>query len=141
MKDILELNPDHADALNFIGYTYADKGINLDEAETYIKMALSLAPNTGYIIDSLGWVYYRKGMLDEAITNLELAAELSPEDAAVWDHLGDVYLDSGDLPRALRSYEKALKLLDENDDKTKEDRKLEAKVRDKISGINAKLSN
>jgi tetratricopeptide (TPR) repeat protein len=140
MKDLLELNPDNADALNYIGYTYADKGVNLDEAESYIKKAMKLAPNTGYIIDSLGWVYYRKGMLNEAIVNLELAAKLSPEDAAIWDHLGDVYMESGDIPKALKSYEYALKLLNENEDKTKEDKKLEAKVRDKINGINVKLS-
>ena len=140
MKDLLELNPDNADALNYIGYTYADKGVNLDEAESYIKKAMKLAPNTGYIIDSLGWVYYRKGMLNEAIINLELAAELSPEDAAIWDHLGDVYMESGDIPKALKSYEYALKLLNENEDKTKEDKKLEAKVRDKINSINVKLS-
>ena len=101
---------------------------------------MKLAPNTGYIIDSLGWVYYRKGMLNEAIVNLELAAKLSPEDAAVWDHLGDVYMESGDIPKALKSYEYALKLLNENEDKTKEDKKLEVKVRDKINGINVKLS-
>ena len=140
MKDLLELNPDNADALNYIGYTYADKGVNLDEAESYIKKAMKLAPNTGYIIDSLGWVYYRKGMFNEAIVNLELAAKLSPEDAAIWDHLGDVYMESGDIPKALKSYEYALKLLNENEDKTKEDKKLEAKVRDKINGINVKLS-
>lgn len=140
MKDLLELNPENADALNYIGYTYADKGINLDEAESYIKKAMKLAPNTGYIIDSLGWVYYRKGMLNEAIVNLELAAKLSPEDAAVWDHLGDVYMETGDISKALKSYEYALKLLNENEDKTKEDKKLEAKVRDKINGINVKLS-
>jgi len=140
MKDLLELNPDNADALNYIGYTYADKGVNLDEAESYIIKAMKLAPNTGYIIDSLGWVYYRKGMLNEAIVNLELAAKLSPADAAIWDHLGDVYMESGDIPKALKSYEYALKLLNENEDKTKEDKKLEAKVRDKINGINVKLS-
>jgi len=140
MKDLLEINPDNADALNYIGYTYADKGVNLDEAESYIKKALKLSPNTGYIVDSLGWVYYRKGMLNEAIVNLELAAKLSPDDAAVWDHLGDVYMETGDISKALKSYEYALKLLNENEDKTKEDKKLEAKVRDKINGINVKLS-
>jgi len=140
MKEILVLNPENADALNYIGYTYADKGINLEEAESYIQKAMNLAPNTGYIIDSLGWVYYRKGRLKEAIVNLELAAKLSPDDAAVWDHLGDVYLESGDILRALKSYEHALKLLNENEDKTKEDKKLEAKVIDKINGINVKLS-
>jgi len=141
MKDILKINPDNADALNFIGYTYADNGVNLDEAETYIKKAMKLAPNTSYIIDSLGWVYYRKGMINEAIINLELAAKLSPEDAAVWDHLGDAYMESGDVSKALKSYEYALKLLNDNEDKTKEDKKLEAKVRDKINGINVKVSS
>ncbi len=140
MKEIIELNPDNADALNFIGYTYADKGINLDQAETHIKKALVLAPNTGYIVDSLGWVYFRKGMLMEAIENLERAAELSPGDAAIRDHLGDVYLESGDISRALKSYQYALKLLKENEEKIEEDRMLEVKVIDKINSINVKLS-
>jgi len=140
MKEIIELNPDNADALNFIGYTYADKGINLDQAETHIKKALNLAPNTGYIVDSLGWVYFRKGMLREAIENLERAAELSPGDAAIRDHLGDVYLESGDISRALKSYQYALKLLKENEEKIEEDRMLEVKVIDKINSINVKLS-
>ena len=83
----------------------------------------------------------RKSQADMIIdTNLELAAELSPDDAAVWDHLGDAYLDSGDIHRALKSYQHALKLLEEDEEKTKEDKKLEAKVIDKINGINARLS-
>ena len=65
MKRILSLDPNNADSLNYIGYTYAERGINLDEALDLIQKALKIKPNSGYIIDSLGWVYYKKKDHDE----------------------------------------------------------------------------
>ncbi|MBP1720094.1 MAG: Peptidoglycan-binding LysM, partial [Deltaproteobacteria bacterium] len=73
MRRVLENNPDHAQALNYIGYTYAEKEISLDEAEALVKRALELKPDDGYITDSLGWVYFKKGQLDKAIAELEKA--------------------------------------------------------------------
>ena len=59
MEKVLEIDPNNAEALNFIGYSYADRGINLDEAEKMIVRALEIKPDNGYMMDSLGWVYFK----------------------------------------------------------------------------------
>ncbi|MFZ7112086.1 MAG: tetratricopeptide repeat protein [Desulfatiglandales bacterium] len=110
MKKILEIDPEHADALNYIGYTYAEQGIRLDEAEALIERALRVKPDSGYIVDSLGWVFYQKGRYDEAVKQLERAASLVPEDPTVAEHLGDVYSKKGRYEEGLEMYEKALSL-------------------------------
>jgi len=86
----LELNPDHPQVLNYLGYTMVEKGVNLDEALGMIEKAVEARPESGYIVDSLGWVLYRLGRHDEAIEHMERAAELMPTDPVVNDHLGDV---------------------------------------------------
>ncbi|MFC1824946.1 tetratricopeptide repeat protein [Thermodesulfobacteriota bacterium] len=110
MRKILMINANHADALNYIGYTYAEQGIRLDEALDLVQKALKLKPNSGYIIDSLGWVYYQKGMYDEAMTSLEKAASLTPDDPTISEHLGDVYYRKAMYQKALEMYQKALTL-------------------------------
>jgi len=60
MKKVLEIDPDNAETLNFIGYSYAERGINLDEAESMLLRAIELKPGNGYFIDSLGWLYFKK---------------------------------------------------------------------------------
>ena len=102
--------PENADALNYIGYTYAEQGINLDEAEALIKKALKLKPEDGYIIDSLGWVYFQKGNYKKAVKLLEKAVESNAEDAIIKEHLGDAYLKNNLNNKALEMYEKALEL-------------------------------
>jgi tetratricopeptide (TPR) repeat protein len=106
---VLKLDPDHADTLNFIGYMYADRGIHLDEAERMIKKALALKPGNGYMIDSLGWLYFRKNKLEEAIKYLKEASDILPEDPAILDHLGDVYIHKGQIPEALDAYNRAVR--------------------------------
>jgi tetratricopeptide (TPR) repeat protein len=108
MRRVLAIDPDHADALNYIGYTYAEQGINLTEAEQLIIRALETKPNNGYIIDSLGWVYFQKGRFEEALVYLKRAAELVPEDPIILEHLGDVYLKLGQPEKALEFFERAL---------------------------------
>ena len=120
MREVLEINPDHADALNFIGYTYAEKGENLDEAENLVQRAIEIEPNRGYIMDSLGWIYYKKGKLDEAIQLLERAAELTSDDPTIMEHLGDAYRDKGNTLKAIEYYEKGLQLNEEEDKELKE---------------------
>jgi tetratricopeptide (TPR) repeat protein len=124
MRIVLGLNPDHASALNYVGYTFAERGENLDEAEAMIARALELRPEDGYITDSLGWVYYMRAQpllaegnvvearpwLDRAIDELERAAELTGGDPVISEHLGDVYLALGDKERALDYYEEAVGL-------------------------------
>ena len=114
MVAVLALNPEHADALNYLGYTYADKGIHLDEAEAMIKKALSYKPDNGYIIDSLGWVYFKKGLFEEAFQQLERAVELIPDDPIVLEHLGDIYIQMNDPATAHKYYEQALQKKDKD---------------------------
>jgi tetratricopeptide (TPR) repeat protein len=87
----LELNPNQPQVLNYLGYSWVDKGVNLDRALGMIEKAIEGAPNDGYIIDSLGWAYYRLGRFEEAVQKLEEAAILRPVDPEINDHLGDAY--------------------------------------------------
>jgi tetratricopeptide (TPR) repeat protein len=124
MRKVIKLDPKHANALNYLGYTYADLGTNLDEAEQLIKEALKYKPDDGYITDSLGWVYYKKGEFEKALQYLQKAVQLVPDDPIMLEHLGDAYLKLNDKTNALKYYRKSLK----NKDKDKEE--LERKIRD-----------
>ena len=92
MKETIKLNPKHANALNYLGYTYAEKGINLNEAISLIKKALQIKPDDGYYLDSLAWAYFQKGWVDDAIEILEKAVTLVKDDPVMYEHLGDIYL-------------------------------------------------
>ena len=87
----LELSPNEASVLNYLGYSMIEKNINLSEALGMVKKAVELKPNDGYIIDSLGWAYYQLGDYEQAVINIERAVELLPADPTIADHLGDAY--------------------------------------------------
>ena len=91
----LELRPDQPQVLNYLGYTLVDLGLKLEEALDMIERAVAAAPNEGYIVDSLGWAFYRLGRYEEAVEALERAARLEPNNAEVNDHLGDAYWQTG----------------------------------------------
>jgi tetratricopeptide (TPR) repeat protein len=91
MRKALEMQPEQPHVLNYLGYSWIDQGINLDEGMKMIKRAVDQRPDDGYIVDSLGWAYYRIGNYDEAVKNLERAIDLKPEDPTINDHLGDAY--------------------------------------------------
>ncbi|HEY6994174.1 MAG TPA: tetratricopeptide repeat protein [Xanthobacteraceae bacterium] len=91
LKKSLELYPDQPHVLNYLGYSWIDQGINLDEGMRMIKRAVEQRADDGYIVDSLGWAHYRLGNMDEAVKQLERAVELKPEDPTINDHLGDAY--------------------------------------------------
>jgi tetratricopeptide (TPR) repeat protein len=110
IKKVLELDPNNADAQNFLGYAYAEAGVDLDEAEKLIREALHTKPNSGHIIDSLGWVLYKKGQYDKAVIELERAHRIMPQDATVAEHLGDAYFKAKRYRDALRIYRRALEL-------------------------------
>jgi len=124
MQQALEKNPDNASALNYIGYTWAEKGVKLDEAEEMISRAIELRPEDGYIVDSLGWVYYMRArplvdsgrskearpLLDRALSELERAHELTGGDPVISEHLGDTYLLLDQKERALEKFEEAIRL-------------------------------
>ncbi len=124
MQQVLESDPNNANALNYIGYSWAEQGENLDEAEELIRRALEISPDDGYITDSLGWVYYKMAemlfresrkdeamkFLDRAQHQLVQAAELTGGDSVVSEHMGDVLLLRGDKEGALEHYEEAVDL-------------------------------
>ena len=93
----------------------ADLGIKLDESISYIRKALELEPTNGAFVDSLGWVYFKKGMLDEAILELERSLQLSMmNDPTIHEHLGDAYFQKGLIPQAIAEWEKSVQLNGEN---------------------------
>ncbi len=91
----LEMEVDQPLVLNYLGYSYIDRGENLDEALDMVRKAVEQRPQDGYIVDSLGWAYYRLGRYEEAVEQLEKAVELRPRDAVINDHLGDAYWKVG----------------------------------------------
>lgn len=111
LEQYLQYNPDDAEALNFLGYLYAERGVKLDKAEAILQRALKLSPDNPYYLDSLGWVFYRQGRADEALDYIRRAIYgMDTDDAVLRDHLGDVYLLKGDIPRALSEWERARRL-------------------------------
>ncbi len=95
LKKALELNSEQPLVLNYLGYSWIERKKNLHEAMKMIKKAVSLRPNDGFIIDSLGWAHYQLGQWKEAVKNLERAVELQPDDPVINDHLGDAYWQVG----------------------------------------------
>ena len=123
MRTVIRLDPKNANALNYLGYTYADLGTNLDEAEKLIKEALNYKPDDGYITDSLGWVYYKKGLYEKAVETLERAVKLVPNDPIVLEHLGDADIKINDSKKALEYYNRSLK--HQKKDKEKIEKKIQ----------------
>lgn len=111
----LELNPEQPQVLNYLGYSLVEKQQKLDEALDMIKRAVASRPDSGYIVDSLGWVLYRLGRYDEAVGHMEKAVELMPVDAVVNDHLGDVYWAVGRIREAEFQWRRALSFIDPDD--------------------------
>ncbi|WP_449396614.1 tetratricopeptide repeat protein [Devosia riboflavina] len=91
----LKLNPDQPSVLNYLGYSWIDMDMNLDEALGMIEKAVEAQPQDGYVVDSLGWAFYKLGRIDEAVETLERAVMLRPNDAEINDHLGDAYWKAG----------------------------------------------
>jgi tetratricopeptide (TPR) repeat protein len=114
-KKALEFEPDQPFVLNYLGYTWAEQGRNLDEAQKMIERAVELRQDDGYITDSLGWVFYRTGQYDSAVKQLERAVELRPQDATINDHLGDAYWKVGRYHEARFQWKRALSLKPEAD--------------------------
>ncbi len=111
----LDLNPDQPQVLNYLGYSLVEKRIKLDEALDMIERAVAAQPNSGFIVDSLGWVLFRLGRYDEAVVHMEKAVELMPVDPVVTDHLGDVYWAVGRNREAEFQWKRALSFIDPND--------------------------
>ncbi len=126
-QQILDKHPDNSQTLNYLGYMWAEGGVNLERAQSMLQKAVAAEPRNGAYIDSLGWVYFRQGKLDLAEKFLTDATKLLPRDATVHEHLGDVLAKRGEVGRALEVYRAALKLEPEAKD--------EAKLRSKIAEL------
>jgi len=127
-RGLLKADPDYHAALNYLGYMFAERGENLDEARKLIEKAVALEPDNGAYVDSLGWVYYRLGRLEQARSALERATRLETADGTVQEHLGDVYGAMGQRDRAGEAYRRAIAL------ETGDPAKAEA-VRRKLDGL------
>lgn len=125
LRKALELAPDQPQVLNYLGYSYVDRGENLDEALDMIQRAVAARPDSGYIIDSLAWALYRLGRYDEALGHMEQASLLEPVEPVVTDHLGDVYWAVGRKMEARFQWRRALSFDPEEKDATRIRRKLE----------------
>ncbi len=110
MEKVLVLKDDDPYALNYIGYTWADRGVNLEKALEYVAKAVELKPKDGFVRDSLGWVYYNMADYEQAVTELEIAVSLQPDDPTINEHLGDAYEKTGKLKQAAAAYETAVSL-------------------------------
>ena len=114
LRKAISVNPEYADALNALGYFFAENGTNLDEAVDLIKKALKKSPRRAGYIDSLGWAYFKQGKLDEALEQLETAIRLMPESAEIQNHLGDAYMQKGLKDKAIAAWQKAIQLEPDN---------------------------
>ena len=117
IKEVLRIKPNYPYALNYVGYTWADAGINLEQALEHVEQAVALLPEDGFVRDSLGWVYYKMGDFKRAVFELEIAVELEPDDPTILEHLGDAYLGLQQVERARDAYEMSLDLYEDEEDR------------------------
>lgn len=125
MREALRLNPDEPRVLNYLGYSFVDRGEKLDEALGMIERAVAREPGSGYIIDSLAWAYFRLGRYADAVEPMERASLLEPVDPIVTDHLGDIYWAAGRTREAEFQWHRALSFNPTEKDATRIRRKLE----------------
>lgn len=125
-KYALTLSPNQADILNYLGYSWIDMNINLEEGVEMIEKAVEMRPRDGYIVDSLGWAHYRLGRFEEAVEALERATDLRPRDPTINDHLGDAYWRVGRRLEAAYQWSQVLEMEGEDLDLDKVKAKLNA---------------
>jgi tetratricopeptide (TPR) repeat protein len=138
LQKAIELSPDQPYVLNFLGYSWAERGQNLEEAFEMIEKALALRPNSGAITDSLGWAYYQLGEYDKAVEYLERAVQLEPSDSTITDHLGDAYWRTGRTIEARYEWQRVL-TLDDADDELKQ--QVKDKLVNGLDGISASAAD
>jgi tetratricopeptide (TPR) repeat protein len=133
LKKALELYPDQPLVLNYLGYSWIDQGVNLDQGMNMIRRAVEQRPDDGYIVDSLGWANFRIGNYDEAVKDLDRAVELKPEDPTINDHLGDAYWRVGRVLEARFQWAHAKDLKPEPEELPKIEEKLKSGLPDDTS--------
>jgi tetratricopeptide (TPR) repeat protein len=133
LQQALKLFPEQPHVLNYLGYSWIDQGVHLDEGMDMIKRAVQQRPDDGYIVDSLGWAYFRIGNYEEAVKQLEHAIELKPEDPTINDHLGDAYWRVGRTLEAHFQWAHARDLKPDPEDLPKIEAKLKNGLPDETS--------
>ncbi|MDO8493862.1 MAG: tetratricopeptide repeat protein [Deltaproteobacteria bacterium] len=128
MRKVLAVNPNNASVLNYVGYSMAEEGKNLEEAEKMIRKALELKPKDPYFIDSLGWVYFQKGDMEKALEYIGKSLKELPEEPAIIEHMGDIYLKKKNKRKALQYFRQSLKIGKEKLHE-KEIRRVEEKIK------------
>lgn len=116
LKTAKALNPNAPEVLNYLGYSWIDRGMHLEEGLELVRKALTLRPNSGEITDSLGWAHYRLGNIDQSISYLERAVEIKPGLAEINEHLGDAYWAAGRKTEARYQWQRAISLLEADDE-------------------------
>jgi tetratricopeptide (TPR) repeat protein len=138
-RQALELDPNNAMTLNYLGYMFADKGVRLTEALKLIKKAVELEPMNGAYLDSLGWTYFKMGEYELAEDNLRQAVERDQTDPTVHDHLGDLYEKTGRIRLAASQWETSLAQYEKTPQTDQEPGDV-AKVQHKLEGARVKLA-
>jgi tetratricopeptide (TPR) repeat protein len=110
MEIALQLDPHHADTLNYLGYSYAERGIKIDQALSLTKQAVALKPENGYYVDSLGWAFFKSGLLSEALAEIKRAVALVGDDPVIFEHLGDIYAKQQRMSEAREAWLHSLEL-------------------------------
>jgi tetratricopeptide (TPR) repeat protein len=113
LKKVIELKPDHVQALNYLAYTYAELDRDLPQALKWSTEALRLSPNDGYVLDTMGWILFKQGQYSEAVRYLERAFDLKPREPVIAEHLGDAYSKMQMFERARKAYEHALSMTED----------------------------
>lgn len=108
MKKVIELDPSHTQALNYLAYTYADQGIHLDQAEELAMQALKQSPEDSFVLDTFGWILFKKGKVEDSIRYLEKAHENKKDESIIAEHLGDAYYKFQLSQKAKKMYIKAI---------------------------------
>lgn len=135
LNTILSKDRNSAKALNYLGYTMAIKGEDLNTALKYTQRAASLHPGDGYILDSLGWVYFKRGNVKQALNLLLKAHKLEPEEPTVCEHLGDVYVSQNNSPLARQYYACARKILESKTDRDRDESKQLEAIKQKLEQL------
>jgi len=134
MEKAIELNPKNAVALNYLGYSLSLESEDLDYAESLVKRALEIEPNNGYYMDSLGWIYYKKGRFEDAYHYIAKALEFEPTDAVILEHFGEIQVKLGLRKEALATLQSALEHAPESDDE-----EVGPRVKDRIEEIQRQI--
>lgn len=138
-RQVLEINPESAVTLNYLGYMFADQNMRLEEAVKLIQRALEFDPYNGAYLDSLGWAYFRLNQLEQAETYLLRAVERISHDPTIQDHLGDLYYKTGRLPLAEKAWERSREEW-QRTPPTEYDPEAVAKLEDKLKRLKVRLA-